>query len=76
MGEIGMKTRNIITAGILLCFSLVLAEEHTPEQKQELGQRALHEMLQKIFSESMAVKRAFLEGQQNGHFRKLSFEKI
>ena len=59
-----MKTgRTIIAATILLCTSLIVAEEYTPEQKQELGQKALHEMMQKIFSESMAVKRAFLEGQ-------------
>jgi len=63
MEEIGMKTKNIITAGILLCSSLLLAEEYTPEQKQELGQKALHEMLQKIYSETMAAKRAFLAGQ-------------
>ena len=59
-----MKTRNIIiTVGILLCSSILLAEEYTPEQKRELGQKALHEMLQKIFSESMAAKRAFLASQ-------------
>jgi len=63
MGEIGMKTGNIIVAGFLLCFSVIIAEEYTPQQKQELGQKALHEMLQKIYSETMAAKRAFLEGQ-------------
>ena len=63
MGEIGMKTGNIIVAGILICSSLIIAEEYTPQQKQELGQKALHEMLQKIYSEAMAAKRAFLAGQ-------------
>ena len=58
-----MKTGNIIAAGIILCSSLIIAEEYTPEQKQALGQKALHEMLQKIYSETMAAKRAFLEGQ-------------
>ena len=63
MGEIGMKTGNIIVAVTLLCSSLIIAEEYTPQQKQELGQKALHEMLQKIYSEAMAAKRAFQEGQ-------------
>jgi len=58
-----MKTGNIIVAGFLLCFSVIIAEEYTPQQKQELGQKALHEMLQKIYSETMAAKRAFLEEQ-------------
>ena len=66
MGEIGMKTGNIIVAGILLCSSLIIAEEYTPQQKQELGQKALHEMLQKIYTETMAAKRAFLAGQLRG----------
>ena len=62
MEEIGMKTGKIfITAAILLCSSLIVAEEYTPEQKQALGQKAVHEMMQKIFSESMRAKRAFLE---------------
>ena len=57
-----MKTgKTIIAAGILLCSSLIVAEEYTPEQKQELGQKAVHEMMQKIFSASMKAKRAFLE---------------
>ena len=58
-----MKTENIIVAGVLFCSSVLFAEEYTPQQKQELGQKALHEMLQKIYSESMAAKRAFLAGQ-------------
>lgn len=62
MGEIGMKTRKII-AGVLFYSSLIIAEDYTPQQKQELGQKALHEMLQKIYSETMAAKRAFLAGQ-------------
>ena len=57
-----MKTGKVfITATILLCTSLMAVEEYTPEQKQELGQKAVHEMMQKIFSESMAAKRAYLE---------------
>ena len=55
MGAFGMKTGNFIVVGILLCFSLIFTQEYTPEQKQELGQRALHEMLQKIFSESKVL---------------------
>jgi len=55
------KTR--ITLIIGLCFSLLTSEDYTPQQKEELGQKALHEMLQKIFSESMKAKRAFLESQ-------------
>ena len=58
-----MKTGKIIGSGILLCSSLLIAEEYTPQQKQELGQKALHEMLQIIYSEAMAAKRAFLEDQ-------------
>ena len=62
MEEIGMKTgKTIIVATILLYTSLIVAEEYTPEQKQELGNKAVHEMMQKIFSESMAAKRAYLE---------------
>ena len=57
-----MKNGKIsIALGIGLCFSLLISEDYTPEQKQELGQKALHEMLQKIFSESMKAKRAFLD---------------
>ena len=57
-----MKTPNIIIAGIILCSSFILSEEYyTPEQKQELGQKALHKMLQKIYTEAMAAKRAYLE---------------
>ena len=64
MEEIGMKTgKAIIVATILLCNSLLIAEEYTLAQKQELGQKALHEMLQKIYSEAMAAKRAFQEAQ-------------
>ena len=60
-----MKTgRTVIAATILLCTSLIIAEEYTPEQKQELGNKTVHEMMQKIFSEAMAAKRAFLENQQ------------
>ena len=62
MEEIGMKTgRMIFTATIMLCTSLIVAEEYTPEQKQELGNKAVHEMMQKIFSEAMTAKRAYLE---------------
>ena len=64
MEGIGMKTgKTIIVATILWCTSLIVAEEYTPEQKQELGNKAVHEMMQKIFSEAMAAKRAFLAGQ-------------
>ena len=57
-----MKNGKItIVLGVGLCFSLLTSEDYTPEQKQELGQKALHEMLQKIFSESMKAKRAFLD---------------
>ena len=60
-----MKTGKVfITVAILLCTSLIVAEEYSPEQKQELGQKAVHEMMQKIFYESMKAKRAFLEIQQ------------
>ena len=55
--------KTIISMGIGLCFSLLFSEDYTPQQKKELGQKALHEMLQKIFSESMKAKRAFLESQ-------------
>ena len=55
--------KTLIIIGIGLCFSLLSAEDYTPQQKEELGQKALHEMLQKIFSESMKAKRAFLENQ-------------
>ena len=62
MEKIGMKTGKIIVvAGILLCSSLVVAEEYTSEKKREIGQKVVHEMMQKIFSESMAAKRAYLE---------------
>ena len=61
MEEIGMKTgKTIIAATLLLYASLMVAEEYTPEEKQELGNKAVHEMMQKIFSESMAAKRAYL----------------
>ena len=55
--------KTILFIGIGLCFSLLFSEDYTPQQKEELGQKALHEMLQKIFSESMKAKRAFLENQ-------------
>jgi len=62
MEGIGMKTgRTIIATIILLCASIMVAEEYSPEQKQALGQKAVHEMMKKIFSESMAAKRAYLE---------------
>ena len=62
MEEIGMKTgKAIILTIILACTSLIVAEEYTPEQKQELGNKAVHAMMQKIFSEAMAAKRAYLE---------------
>ena len=64
MGELTMKTGKMITTlGIGLCFSLLISEDYTPQQQKELGQKALHEMLQKIYSETMAAKRAFLSGQ-------------
>ena len=48
-----MKTGKVfITMAILLCTSLIVAEEYTPEQKQELGIKAVHEMMHKIFSAS------------------------
>jgi len=40
-----------------------MGENYTPQQKKELGQKAMHEMLQKIFSESMKAKRAFMKNQ-------------
>ena len=55
--------KTAIVLGLGLCFSLLLSEEYTAQQKEELGQKALHEMLQKIFTESMKAKRAFLENQ-------------
>ena len=58
-----MKRLTIIISGILLFSSFIIAEDYTPEQKEELGRKALHEMLQKIYSETMAAKRAFLAGQ-------------
>ena len=59
-----MKTGKIIvTTGILLYSSILMSEEYTPEQKQEIGQKALYEMLQKIYSEAMAAKRAYLQAQ-------------
>ena len=59
-----MKTQNIrLVLGITCCFSLLISENYTAQQKQELGQKALYEMLQKIYSETMAAKRAFLSNQ-------------
>jgi len=59
-----MKTgRAIIALGIGLGFSLLISEDYTTEQKRELGQKALHEMLQKFYSEAMEAKRVFLAGQ-------------
>tara|TARA_Y100000590_G_C15701127_1_gene1006817 strand:+ start:348 stop:1913 length:1566 start_codon:yes stop_codon:yes gene_type:complete len=58
--------RTSIIIGIGLCFSLLLSEEYTPQQKKELGQKALHKMLQKIFTASMEAKYAFLENQMRG----------
>ena len=55
--------KTILFIGIGLCFSLLFSEDYTPQQKEKLGQKALYEMLQKIFSESMKAKRAFLENQ-------------
>ncbi|SVD43275.1 uncharacterized protein METZ01_LOCUS396129, partial [marine metagenome] len=63
MEEIRMKKRNIIVMGAIVCSSLVVSTEYTTEQREELGQKALHEMLQKIYTEAMAAKRAFLSGQ-------------
>jgi hypothetical protein len=55
-----MKTGKIIfAAGILWCSSFIVAEEYTPEQKREIGQKALHEMMQKIYSKGMEAKRNF-----------------
>ena len=56
-----MKTSNIIISGIILCTTIILSEEYTPEQEQELGQKALHKMLQKFYTEAMEAKRAYLE---------------
>ena len=53
----------IIAMVIGLSITTLMSEDYTHQQKQELGQKALHEMLQKIFSESMKAKRAFLESQ-------------
>tara|TARA_B100001029_G_C15059109_1_gene456862 strand:+ start:1553 stop:3145 length:1593 start_codon:yes stop_codon:yes gene_type:complete len=58
-----MKTVNIIIFGLLLSSSVIFSEQYTQEQKQELGQKAVHEMLQKIFSEAMSAKRAFQTNQ-------------
>ena len=49
MEGIGMKTgRAIIATIILLCASIMVAEEYSPEQKQALGQKAVHEMMKNI----------------------------
>ena len=59
-----MKSGNIITfLSIFLCSSLILAEDYTPEQKQELGQKIMHEMLQEFFYKAMEAKRAFQSNQ-------------
>ena len=58
-----MKVLNIITVGMLLSVSILFAENYSDEQKREIGQKALHEMVQKIFSEAMAAKRAYKSGQ-------------
>ena len=64
MEELTMKTGKATIALLIgLFFSLLIADEYTPEQKRELGQKVLHEMLQKIYTETMAAKRAFQEGQ-------------
>ena len=49
--------------GLLLSSSLIFTDNYTPEQKTELGQKALREMLQKIYTEAMAAKKAFKENQ-------------
>ena len=59
-----MNTGKIL---IIIIFSLyssiIFGNEYTELEKQELANKAMHEMLQKIFSESMKAKRAFLESQ-------------
>ncbi len=59
-----MKTRKVkILITMCLGISFLMSSDYTLEQKQTLGQKAMHEMLQKIFSESMKAKRAFLDNQ-------------
>ena len=64
MEEFIMKTRKVkILITMCLGISFLMSSDYTLEQKQTLGQKAMHEMLQKIFSESMKAKRAFLDNQ-------------
>ena len=58
-----MKNTKIILVGMIFSFSAIFSEEYTDEQKYEIGQKALHEMLGKIYSEAMAAKRAYKAGQ-------------
>ena len=59
-----MKIGKMTTAlGIGLCFSLLISEDYTPEQQQALGQKALREVVQIIYSETMAAAKAFQENQ-------------
>tara|TARA_B100000902_G_scaffold395863_1_gene455391 strand:+ start:1 stop:1611 length:1611 start_codon:yes stop_codon:yes gene_type:complete len=60
MEKIGMKNRKIIIMLGMVLSSFLIAEEYTELQKTQLGEEAMLKMLQKIYSESMAAKRAFL----------------
>ena len=63
MEKKAVKKIKIVLIGILYCLSLVSGEEYTDEQKQEIGQKALQEMVAKIYYEAMAAKRAYHSGQ-------------
>ena len=54
-----MKNIKTTLLSLMLSISFVLAEEYNEIQLNELKQKAFYEMLQKIYSESMAAKRAF-----------------
>tara|TARA_B100000029_G_scaffold176366_1_gene173682 strand:+ start:521 stop:2110 length:1590 start_codon:yes stop_codon:yes gene_type:complete len=59
-----MKVGKIMMFVSMFMFSSVIfAEDFTPEQKQALDQKAMHEMLQKIFYRAMEAKRAFQSNQ-------------
>ena len=54
-----MKNIKTTLFSLMLLISFVLAEDYNEIQLNELKQKAFYEMLQKIYSESMAAKRAF-----------------
>ena len=59
MEKIDMKNRKFIIILGMAISSLLVAEDYTPAQLEQLKEQAFYEMLQKIYSESMAAKRAF-----------------